>query len=227
MEIEAYLNILRRRWWILILLPIITAGVAFGVSKFLVSEAVPGYPVYRAWVVLSVRPARPDLGLTTSLKALLRNYVVRLDTTIMANRIIDAAKLDMVADELTGDWHISADDSNFTLRVEVDNPDPIVAQQIAQTMADLAYIDQVEWNKNLDRRDQIDVEQADVVRVGLQKPKWKINTIAGGVFGLALAGGIVALLEWLEAAYVRTRDDLERTVDLPVLGAIPAAGSRG
>lgn len=226
MEISAYLNILRRRWWILILLPVITAGVAFGVSKFLVSEAVPGYPVYRAWVVLSVRPARPDLGLTTSLKSLLRNYVVRLDTTTMANRIIDAAKLDMVADELTSDWHISADDSNFTLRIEVDNPDPIVAQQIAQTMADLAYIDQVEWNKNLDRRDQIDVEQADVVRVGLQKPKWKINTIAGGVFGLALAGGIVALLEWLEAAYVRTRDDLERAIDLPVLGAIPSSGGK-
>lgn len=227
MEIQAYFKILRRRWWMLLLLPIITAGVAFGVSKFLVSEAVPGYPVYRAWVMLSVRPARPDLGLTTSLKALLRNYVVRLDTTTMANRIIDEAKLDMLADELTGEWHISADDSNFTLRVEVDNPDPIVAQQIAQTMADIARSDQVEWNKNLDRRDQIDVEQADVVRVGLQKPNTKINTVAGAVLGLALGGGIVALLEWLEAAFVRTRDDLERTAALPVLGAIPAMGSKG
>ena len=75
MEIQAYLKILRRRWWILVLLPLITAGSAFGVSEFLESEAVPGYPVYRATVQLSVEPARPDLGLMTSVKALLRNYV--------------------------------------------------------------------------------------------------------------------------------------------------------
>lgn len=227
MEIQAYLKILRRRWWILVLLPLITAGSAFGVSKFLVSEYVPGYPVYRAWVLLSVRPARPDLGLTTSVKALLRNYVVRLDTKKKARQIIDQAQLDMVDEELTNTWHISADDSNLTLRIEVDNPDPQVAVEIARTMAELADQEQDDWNKNLDRRDQVDVEQADDVRVGLHKPNTKVNTLAGGVFGLLLGGGIVALLEWLEAAYVRTRDDLERTAGLPVLGAIPVVGSRG
>jgi len=70
MEIQAYLKILRRRWWILVLLPLITAGSAFGVSKFLMSEYVPGYPVYRASVQLIVEPARPDLGLTTSVVSL-------------------------------------------------------------------------------------------------------------------------------------------------------------
>lgn len=226
MEIQAYLKILRRRWWILVLLPLITAGSAFGVSKFLVSEYVPGYPVYRAWVLLSVRPARPDLGLTTSVKALLRNYVVRLDTKKKARQIIDQAQLDMVDEELTNTWHISADDSNLTLRIEVDNPDPQVAVEIARTMAELADQEQEDWNENLDRRDQVDVEQADDVRVGLHKPNTKANTLAGGVFGLLLGGGIVALLEWLEAAYVRTRDDLERTAGLPVLGAIPSLGSK-
>lgn len=226
MEIQAYLKILRRRWWILALLPLITAGSAFGVSKFLLSERVEGYPVYRASVQLSIEPARPDLGLTTSVKALLRNYAVRLDTKQMARRIIDQAKLDMVDEELTSMWHISSDDSNFTMLIEVDNPDPIVAQQIAQTMTDLFIQDRKKWNEGQDRRDQVDVEQVDDVRWSLYKPKIKVNTLAGGVFGLLLGGGIVALLEWLEAAYVRSRDDLERTAGLPVLGAIPTMGGR-
>lgn len=226
MEIQAYLKILRRRWWILVLLPLITAGSAFGVSKFLLSERVEGYPVYRASVQLSIEPARPDLGLTTSVKALLRNYAVRLDTKQMARRIIDQAKLDMVDEELTSMWHISSDDSNFTMLIEVDNADPIVAQQIAQTMTDLFIQDRKKWNEGQDRRDQVDVEQVDDVRWSLYKPKTKVNTLAGGVFGLLLGGGIVALLEWLEAAYVRSRDDLERTAGLPVLGAIPTMGGK-
>jgi capsular polysaccharide biosynthesis protein len=226
MEIQAYLKILRRRWWILVLLPLITAGSAFGVSKFLLSERVEGYPVYRASVQLSIEPARPDLGLTTSVKALLRNYAVRLDTKQMARRIIDQAKLDMVDEELTSMWHISSDDSNFTMLIEVDNADPIVAQQIAQTMTDLFIQDRKKWNEGQDRRDQVDVEQVDDVRWSLYKPKTKVNTLAGGVFGLLLGGGIVALLEWLEAAYVRSRDDLERTAGLPVLGAIPTMSGK-
>ena len=226
MEIQAYLKILRRRWWILVLLPLITAGSAFGVSKFLVSEYVQGYPVYRASVQLSVEPARPDLGLTTSVKSLLRNYALQLDTKKMARRIIDKAKLDMVDEELKSMWHISVDDSNFTLLIEVDNPDQIVAEQIVGTMAELFVQDRIDWNQRQDRRDQVDVEPVDDVAWGLHKPKTQVNALAGGVFGLLLGGGIVALLEWLEAAYIRTRDDLERTAGLPVLGAIPATGGK-
>jgi capsular polysaccharide biosynthesis protein len=226
MEIKDYLTILRRRWWILVLLPLITAGSAFGVSEFLVSEAVPGYPVYRATVQLSVEPARPDLGLMTSVKALLRNYALRLDTKVMAREIIDLAELDMLDGQLKSMWHISVDDSNFTILIEVDNPDPVVAQTIAQTMTNLFVQKRDEWNAEHDVRDQVTVEQVDDVTWSLHKPKVKVNTLAGGVFGLLVGGGIVALLEWLEAAYVRTRDDLEQTAGLPVLGAIPTMGGK-
>jgi capsular polysaccharide biosynthesis protein len=227
LEIKAYLKILRRRWWILLLLPIITAGCAFGVSKFLVSEYIPGYPVYRASVQLSVEPARPDLGLMTSVKALLRNYVVQLDTKKRAREIIDKLQLDMQPEELKNMWYTSTDESNFTILIEVDNPDPIVAQDVARTMAELFVQEREEWNNQQDRRDQVDVAIVDDVSWSLHRPKTKVNTLAGSVFGLLLGGGIVALLEWLEAAYVRTRDDLERMAGLPVLGAIPSTGVRG
>ncbi len=226
MEIQAYLKILRRRWWILLLLPLITAGSAFGVSKFLMSERIEGYPVYRASVQLSIEPARPDLGLMTSVKALLRNYVVQLDTKKRARDVIDALQLDMIDEQLKGMWHTSTDESNFTILIEVDNPDPIVAQDVARTMAELFVQERKDWNQQQDRRDQVDVAIVDDVTVRLHQPKTQVNTLAGGVLGLLLGGGIVALLEWLEAAYVRTRDDLEQTAGLPVLGAIPSLGGK-
>jgi capsular polysaccharide biosynthesis protein len=224
MEMQTYLKTLGRRWWILVLLPLITAGSAFGMSKFLMTEYVQGYPVYRASVQLSVEPARLEWGLANSVKAVLQNYVVQLDTEQMARDIIDEAQLDMQPEQLRSMWHVSSDESNFTLLIEVDDPDPVVAEQIAGTMAALFVQDRRKWNQDQDRQDQIDVEQLDDVRHVLYKPKTQINTLAGGIFGLLLGGGIVALLEWLEAAYVRTRDDLERTAGVPVLGAIPSMG---
>jgi capsular polysaccharide biosynthesis protein len=45
---------------------------------------------------------------------------------------------------------------------------------------------------------------------------------AGVVFGLVIAGVVIFFLEWLEAGVIRTPEDLERQLDLTVVGAIPS-----
>jgi capsular polysaccharide biosynthesis protein len=47
-------------------------------------------------------------------------------------------------------------------------------------------------------------------------------TAAGGIFGLVIAGVIIFFLEWIEAGVVRTPQDLERQLDLVVMGTIPS-----
>ena len=46
---------------------------------------------------------------------------------------------------------------------------------------------------------------------------------AGAVFGLVIAGVVIFFLEWLEAGIIRTPQELERQLNLTVVGAIPAA----
>jgi capsular polysaccharide biosynthesis protein len=48
-----------------------------------------------------------------------------------------------------------------------------------------------------------------------------VNALAGGVLGLLLGGVIVFVLEYLESSIVRRREDIERSMDMPVLAAIP------
>ncbi|NLE77550.1 MAG: hypothetical protein GX605_12475, partial [Chloroflexi bacterium] len=92
MELQAYLRILRRRGWIIILVALLAAGSAVGFSKLQT-------PIYKASIKLSVEPARLDWGLTSTLKENLRNYVMRLQTHQMAEKVISRAELDMNSDQ--------------------------------------------------------------------------------------------------------------------------------
>lgn len=51
------------------------------------------------------------------------------------------------------------------------------------------------------------------------------NLILGGLFGLVLSVGVVALLEYLDVA-IKSADEAERRLELPVLGALPLHAGR-
>lgn len=52
------------------------------------------------------------------------------------------------------------------------------------------------------------------------KPKKKMNTILGGFFGLMVGLGLAFLLEYMDNS-IKDSEEIERLLDLPVLGVIP------
>jgi capsular polysaccharide biosynthesis protein len=213
-ELADYFRILRRRGWIIILVAAVTAASAYGFSKLQT-------PVYKASVNVSINPARPDLGLTQSAKWLLRNYVAIINSDKWAGDVIRRLKLDMTPGQLRSNVTIASDDSRFTIQIDVKDYDPGQATRIADEWAQLM----VEWREqeNADQRkeDQVKAYQIDAAVWGLFSPKTKINTVAGGILGLLLAGVIIFFLEWVESGVVRSASDVERHLGLAVLGAIP------
>jgi capsular polysaccharide biosynthesis protein len=220
-ELQDYLNILRKRGWIIILMACITAASTLGFS--LVQT-----PKYKATAKLSVNPARADWGLANYAKTLLRNYTINMTTHKTAQKVIDRAQLDMSTDDLLSKVTVSSDESNLTLQVDAKDYDPVVAIQIAQTLAEVFIEDQTEWNQEQDQRDRIEVSLLDNVRDAPKfSPKTKINTLAGGIFGVLLGGVIILFLEWLGSDILRTPGDVERFIGLTVLGTIPAPVGSG
>jgi len=216
MELLDYLRILRRRGWIIVLFAVVAAVSAYGVSKMLT-------PIYRAEIKLNVVPARADLGLSSAAKDLLRNYGVNIRSHTLAQKVIDRAQLDMTTYDLLAKMNVNPETSDFTILIDAKDPNPNVAIQIVQTAAELFVEDRREWNAQQDRRDRIDVSIVDDARdAPLYSPKTKINALAGGIAGALLGGMIVFFLEWLESNVVQTSQDVERTLAVPVLGAIPA-----
>jgi capsular polysaccharide biosynthesis protein len=216
MELRDYFRILRRRGWIILLVAVLTAAAALGVSKLQT-------PVYRARVKVSAVPARPDWGGSQSTKDLLNNFVINIKTHKMANRVIDYAQLDMSSYDLLEKLEVSADLSNFAIDISAKDPDPGVAMQIAQTLAETFTDDRAEWNQRQDKSDRIDVNVVDdALDAPLFRPNLMMNGVAGAILGALIGLLIVYLLEWLEADILRTPQVVERAIGVPVLGSIPA-----
>jgi len=217
-EIQDYLRILWKRGWIIVLTAVIAAVSAYGFSKMQT-------PVYKGVSKLHFRPYRADWGLTNAAKEWLPLYRERIQSDQMLREVISRLRLDFDLDTLKGKIATSADQATFSIQIEARDHDPEIAKSIAETLAQVFKEDQDEFNQLQDKRDRLEVSILNDARYCLFSPRKKINTLAGGIFGVMLGVVIVFFLEWLESDIVRTVEDVERHVGIAVLGSIPAMPS--
>jgi capsular polysaccharide biosynthesis protein len=213
-DLSDYLRILRQKGWLIILLAVLTAAAAFGFSKIQT-------PVYESTLRLLVQPARTDFGQAQAAKQLLRGYVQWIRSSYRAGAVIDELKLDMTPPQLLSDVEVASDDSSFVIQIDVENSDPDLANDIARTWGNVFVQWRIDDNATQRKEDRVDVEFIDDPQAGLSSPKTRINTAAGAVFGALLGVVLVFGLEWLESGVVRRSEDVERYLDIPVIGSIP------
>ena len=222
MQIQEYLNILRKRGWIIILLAVITT---VGAVVFSLVQT----PEYRSSIYLNVLPARLDWGLQETIKVLMRNYAGEIQSSKILLKVMDRLQLDLTPDQMKEKLRVRPIESDFLIQIDVDDYDSILAAQIAQTTAQVFVEDISAYMLDQDRRDRVEVSIREDARPGvLHFPKWKVNAFAGGVLGILLGGVVIFVLEWIEADTIHTSLDVERHIETVVLGTIPAmpGGSR-
>ncbi len=214
MSLIEYGRLLVRRGWIIVLLAAIAGGSAYFLSQ-------RQTPVYRATQLVLIQPSRNDLGLAEATIRLINSYVVYLDSTEIAQQVIDALTLDMTAPALLDSVTIVPDRDRLTVQIDVDHPDPALAERIAQSWGQKLVDFRQRENQTVRQEDRINALLPDKARSGLFAPRPTINAIAGAVLGAVLGGVIVFALEYLESSIVRRREDIER-LDLAVLATVPA-----
>jgi capsular polysaccharide biosynthesis protein len=212
-ELSDYIRILRRRGWLIILLAILTAGASFGFSRMQT-------PVYTASARLLIS-TRPDFGQTQAARTLLRDYAAWLRSSYRAEEVIEQLQLDVRPQELLGDVTIAAGTSESIIEIEVENTNPSLASDIARVWAERLIVRRRDENANLREEDRIQAELIDDPVVGLESPRTRINTAAGAVFGALLGIVVIFILEWIESGVVRRPEDVERYLEIPVIGNIP------
>ena len=214
MEFGDYVRILRKRWWIIVVAVVFTAGSALVFSKL-------QHPEYTSTAEIVIEPARPDWGLAQSAKMLLRTYMTVADSYSWAQAVIEEIELPMTPEQLRSNAYFAAEDDRMVIKLEIEAYDGDQANDIARTWAEQL----VQWrdNQNQQQRkeDRVYAYLRDQPRYAQSWPKTKVVTAAGGIFGLVIAGVVIFFLEWLEAGVVRTPQDLERQLNLAVMGTIP------
>lgn len=215
MNLMDYVRIIVRRFWIIVLLMALTMAAAYAFSRIQT-------PVYRATQKILLQPSRIDYGLAEATTRLMRSYVVYLDSDDRAREVIDALQLDMVPGALRENVTVDTDESRLLITIDVDLPDGEMANQIARQWGSQF----IEWRNEENQRtryeDRISAELVDYPTYGQIEPKTAVNVAAGGVLGLVLGGLIVFVLEYFESNIIRRRDDVLRSLEIPVLGVIPS-----
>ena len=214
MNLIDYVRILARRGWILLLAMVLTAGSAYVFSKLQT-------PIYRATQQILIKPSRPDLGLTDSLKQLETSWAQRTHTELRAKDAIDALKLDMTPAQLYNQVNITPDLNSLQIVVDVNMTNGDLANQVARVYGTQF----VEWrnqeNQPLRNEDRISAELLDYPKYAQFQPNTAVNVAAGALLGLLVGGVIVFILEFIDSNVVRRANDVERYLQLPVLGNLP------
>ncbi len=214
MELSDYLRILRQRGWLVLVMAVLTAVAAFGFSRMQTE-------LFESNLKLLVRPARTDYGQSQASRELLGSYEQWLNSSYRARDVINVMQLDMTPQQLLGDFSVASDRLALVLQLAVENTDPDLANDIARTWGELLIQWQNQENEKNRQEDRITIELQDDPRASLVQPRTTINTAAGGIFGAILGLVIIFVLEWIESGVVRRSEDVERYLDIPVIGQIP------
>ena len=214
MEAQDYLQLAKRRAWIVLVVAVIA-----GMSAFVFSKAQT--PIYKSTMELFIQPARTDFGLTQSAKQLLSSYIGIIFNKTNAAKLNSSLGLEYGGDRIYNSTKVADDAARFAVKIEISDYDGDTANRIAKAWA-LYFAD---WrnteNAKQRREDRVDAILGDDPVYHQDYPRTAVNVVAGAILGGLVGILIVIGLEWSQADVLRKQSDIERKLAIPVIGAIP------
>ncbi len=236
-DIRFYLRLLGRWWWVLALGALVTGTTAFLVSRGM----TPIYVAQARVFVQSGRVFQPSVNDIQVSQQLARAYGDLITTRPVLEAVIERLALPYTPQTLSEKLHVTAPGS--FIDVGASDPDPEMAATIANVTAEL-FIDRLREQQLLElarlqsslaeygiaQDPQIIAAQASmssiltvaesaVAPLSPSSPNTRLNVIFGLLVGLAMAGGIVYVLERLDDT-VKSPDDLKELTGLATLGSV-------
>ncbi len=220
LDLRQYWDILRKRWLIVVALPLI-AALSSGLISFLILK-----PVYQASTTLIVGKKASeslqaagqmlDYNVLMANQQLAKTYGTIAQSRTVEQNVLKELKLPMTVGQLNSQISINPVKSTEILEIQVTNGNPELAAKIANTMAQ-------EFSKaviEIKKVDSVSIVDTAVAPTSPIKPNKKLNVMIAFVVGLMASVGLVFLLEYLDNT-VKTTNDVENLLGIPVLGLIP------
>lgn len=216
MQLIDYVTVLRRRWWVILLVGLVSSTAAYGFSKLQT-------PVYRSESTYQVVSNYYSNELLVVLQGKMNGFRALALAPQQLEKISSNLQLDRSADWLLQRVRVQPKPDEQLMTVQVDYPeDPAKAQEIADAVGRNMIALVSAQNSTIEGTNQINVVELQPARyIGRVKPTTSINVLAGGVLGLILGLLLAFLLEALDNT-LKTPSDVERFVGLTTLGTIPA-----
>lgn len=216
MTLEDIFRALKKRWLLIVsvMLMCLIGGSIF--VLFFGPE-----PVYQSSTTVLVNYRAEETNkltqsdLTTSQK-LVATYNEIIKSATILEPVIKALDLDMTADQLLKNIGVAQVNDTEIIKITVKNEDPELSRDIANTIANV-FSKEISKIMKVDSTSTLDVAKTPTTPLSQNK----LTKIAiAGILGMMISVGLVFVLEYLDRT-VKTADETEKLLGVPVLGVIP------
>lgn len=220
MELQDYLRILRKNWWLIVTAAVLGAAVALAYSLL----ATPLYSTSaKVFVSTTSATSASELqqGSSFTLQRI-KTYADLVSTSAVLQPAIDELGIKVSVADLRDQVTASTPLNTTVIDVSVSQEDPVFAASLATTVAEQlsAVVEDIETaDATVGSPVQLSVVQEAEVPTQPTSPNTKLNIALGLLLGLALGVGVALLRQTLDRR-VRNERDLELLTDTPVLGGI-------
>ncbi|SHI74302.1 YveK family protein [Clostridium intestinale] len=218
MELKEYLHILKKRWLLIISVTLTCVFVSTIVSFFLIK------PTYQASISVIIGSNKDQSSSNTNqtyndvimYQKLVKTYSEFAKTRAVAEDTIDKLSLDKTPTTLLNMLSVAPKGDTEFLTITVKSNDAYeardIANQIARSLKDVT--------KKIKNVDNVQLVDDALLPSGPVAPKPLLNIAIALLLGVFVSVGVVFLIEYLDNT-VKDPEELEKLLEVPVLGAIP------
>lgn len=207
---------LKKRLSLIIIITAIAAATSGLISFFVLT------PIYQSSTQILVNQAKSDQQafqyneVQTNLQ-LINTYNVIIKSPAILDKVIQQLDLEMSTGELNSNVTVGSEQNSQVVTISVQDEKPKQAADIANTIATVFQKDIVKImnvnNVSILSKAELGTDPSPI------QPKPLMNVAIALVIGLMVGLGLAFLLEYLDNT-VKTEEDIEKHLGLPVLGAI-------
>lgn len=217
LDLKDIFEAIRKRVWIIITITIACVLVS-GILSFFVIK-----PTYEAKVSIIIgKPpvteegSKVDYNDVMMYQKLVKTYSQIAKSRSVAEKTISKLGSSMTSEELQNKITVTPQADTQIMEIKAQSKDAFEAAKIVNTLVSTF----IERSQEVYPTGNVQIVDPAVIPDAPIKPKKVLNLAIAFVLGLMVSFGIVFLLEYMDNT-IKTEGDVEKYLDLPVIGIIP------
>lgn len=214
-SISEIIDAVKKRWKIIALTTVLATLVSGIFSFFVIS------PTYEASTKVFIGKEESSMESynyndITMYQKLLKTYSELIKTKDLINRAITNSKYELKVEEVLNDVSVTTVADTQMIQISYRSTSPNIAKNMLENITNEFIVTAQELvpNGNVRILESVELPKNPVA------PNKKMNIAIAFTLGMMVGFGIVFLLEYLDNTY-KNKEQLEKDLDIPVLGVIP------
>lgn len=214
-RLDEFFDALKKRWFMIVSITLAATIISAAISFFLIK------PKYAASTKLFIGKEEAESqgynqNDVTMYQKLMKTYTETIKTKDLVERALEDSKIDLNTNTVLANLTVTTVTDTQILEIKYQSVDPMEAKTVIEGLSN----EFMKTSKKLVPNGNIQIIESVEVPDKPVSPNKKMNIAIAFVLGLMVSVGLALLLEFLDNTF-KTKEQIERELDIPVIGTIP------